>query len=116
MLAEDNDLNAEIALFLLEQHGLKVTWVQNGKMAVDAVVKSPDAYDVIFMDIMMPVMDGLEAARRIRMTNTEIPIFAMTANAFTDDVQKSLDAGMDVHLTKPLQEKEIVKALLKYLK
>lgn len=116
LLAEDNDLNAEIASFVLEQHGMKVTWVQNGQMAVDTVAESPDAYDVIFMDIMMPVMDGLEAAREIRMANAKIPIFAMTANAFMDDIQKSLDAGMNAHLTKPLREKEIVKALMRYVK
>ena len=114
LLVEDNDLNAEIALFLLEQHGMKATWVQNGQMAVSAV--SEDDYDVIFMDIMMPVMNGLEAAKAIRRINREIPMFAMTANAFTDDIQKSLEAGMNAHLTKPLQEKEIIKAVMKYIK
>ena len=116
LLAEDNDLNAEIASFMLEQHGIKVTWVQNGQMAFDAVAQSPEAYDVVFMDIMMPVMDGLEAARAIRMSNTKIPVFAMTANAFIDDIQKSLDAGMNAHLTKPLREKEIVKTLMRFVK
>ncbi len=72
---------------------------------------------MIFMDIMMPVMDGLEAAKAIRQdVKSRIPMFAMTANAFTDDIKRSLDAGMDEHLTKPLQEKNIVEALLKYLK
>ncbi len=117
LLAEDNELNAEIAAFLLEQHGMQVTCVENGKLAVEAVTEHPDGYDVILMDIMMPVMDGLEATRVIRQElKSRIPIFAMTANAFTDDIKRSLDAGMNEHLIKPLQEKNIVKALMKYLK
>lgn len=117
LLAEDNELNAEIAAFLLGQHGMQVTCVDNGKLAVEAVAEHPDDYDVILMDIMMPVMDGLEATRAIRQElKSRIPIFAMTANAFTDDIKRSLDAGMNEHLTKPLQEKDIVKALMKYLK
>ncbi len=116
LLAEDNELNAEIAAFLLEQRGMQVTCVENGKLAVEAVAEHPDGYDVLFMDIMMPVMDGLEATRVIRQElKSRIPIFAMTANAFTDDIKRSLDAGMNEHLTKPLQEKNIVKALMKYL-
>ena len=117
LLAEDNELNAEIASFMLEKHGISVTWVQNGKMAVEAFEEDPEAYDLIFMDVMMPVMSGLEAAEMIRELDFgyEIPIFAMTANAFIDDVQRSLDAGMNAHLTKPLQEKEIVKAIRKYV-
>ena len=77
-------------------------------------------YDVIFMDIMMPVMGGIEAARAIRGLGREdakaVPIFAMTANAFADDVQRSIEAGMNEHLTKPLQEGEIIKAINKYIK
>ncbi len=96
---------------------LRIARAQNGKLAVEAVAAHPDSYDVIFMDIMMPVMDGLEAAKAIRQdVKSRIPMFAMTANAFTDDIKRSLDAGMDEHLTKPLQEKNIVEALLKYLK
>ncbi len=116
LLVEDNDLNAEIASFLLEQHGMKSTWVENGRLAVDEITEKPDAYDVIFMDVMMPVMDGLEATRIIRQKlKSKIPVFAMTANAFIDDVQRSLDAGMNAHLTKPLREKDIIQELLKYL-
>lgn len=116
LLVEDNGLNAEIASFLLERHGMEVTWVQNGKKAVDEMTRNPDAYDVIFMDIMMPIMDGLKATKKIRKMGYTIPIIAMTANAFTDDAQKSLDAGMNAHLTKPLKESSIVKAIAKYVK
>lgn len=116
LLVEDNELNAEIASFLLERHGMEVTWVQNGKKAVDEMTRNPDAYDVIFMDIMMPIMDGLKATETIRRMGNTIPILAMTANAFTDDMQKSLAVGMDAHLTKPLHEKAIIKAITKYVK
>lgn len=116
LLVEDNELNAEIASFLLERHGMEVTWVQNGKRAVDEMAEKPDAYDIIFMDVMMPIMDGLKATKAIRRMGSTIPILAMTANAFTDDKQKSLEAGMNAHLTKPLQEKAIVKAIAKYVK
>ena len=116
LLVEDNDLNAEIATFLLEEHGLTVTWVANGQLAVNELEAVPEAYDVVFMDIMMPVMDGLEATRAIRAElGSTVPIFAMTANAFIDDIQRSLDAGMDEHLTKPLREKDIVCALLRHV-
>ncbi len=117
LLVEDNELNAEIATFLLEQHGMAVKWVENGRLAVDELSTHPDAYDVVFMDIMMPVMDGLEAAKAIRKElKQKLPIFAMTANAFIDDVQLSMDAGMNEHLTKPLREKDIIRALLKYIR
>lgn len=116
LLVEDNELNAEITSFLLERHGMEVTWVQNGKRAVDEMAEKPDVYDMIFMDVMMPIMDGLKATKAIRRMGSTIPILAMTANAFTDDKQKSLEAGMNAHLTKPLQEKAIVKAIVKYVK
>ncbi len=116
LLVEDNELNAEIAIFLLQQHGMQVKWVENGKLAVDEILANPNTYDVIFMDIMMPVMNGLEASIAIRNMNIATPIFAMTANAFTDDVQRSLDAGMNEHLTKPLKENDIMRTLLKYFK
>ena len=116
LLVEDNDLNAEIATFMLERRGMEVTRVENGRLAVDALDAGSSDYDVVFMDVMMPVMDGLAATREIRGSlGCDVPIFAMTANAFTDDVQRSLDAGMDEHVTKPLREDDIVKALLKHL-
>ncbi len=118
LLVEDNELNAEIASFMFESHGMEVELAVNGKEAVDAVAERPDYYDIVFMDIMMPVMNGLEAARAIRALDkgSDVPICAMTANAFADDIKQSLDAGMNAHLTKPLKEKEIVDALRKYVK
>lgn len=118
LLVEDNELNAEIAKFLFENHDMVVDVAVNGQEAVDAIKAQPGYYDIVFMDIMMPVMNGLEAARAIRALDrgSEVPICAMTANAFADDIKQSLDAGMDAHLTKPLKEKEIVDALRKYVK
>lgn len=120
LMAEDNDINAEIASFMLENHGMEVAVAQNGQEAVEMFRASqPGEYGVILMDIMMPVMDGLTAARAIRALDRPdaklIPIFAMTANAFTDDVQQSHEAGMNEHLTKPIQEIEVLKVLNKYL-
>ncbi len=120
LLAEDNELNAEIAEFLLDKYGISVTRAENGERAVEIFMESqPGSINVIFMDVMMPVMGGLEATRAIRSLDRAdaktIPIFAMTANAFTDDIQRSYDAGMNEHLTKPLQENEIIAALHKYV-
>ena len=119
LLVEDNALNMEIAQFLLENAGAVVTKAWNGQEAVDAFAASePGQYDVILMDVMMPVMDGLEAARTIRSMGrpdaSSVPIFAMTANAFFDDVQRSRDAGMDEHLTKPLDAQALLSAIARY--
>ena len=119
LVVEDNQLNMEIAKFMLENQGLIVTGVENGKEAVDLFAESkPDDFRFIFMDVMMPVMGGLEATRKIRSMNRpdakSVPIFAMTANAFKDDILASLEAGMNKHLTKPLDESKIVAALQEY--
>ena len=105
LLVEDNDLNMEIAEFILENAGADVTKAWNGKEAVDCFMEAEEgAYDVILMDIMMPIMDGLEATRRIRSLERKdakkIPIFAMTANAFSDDKERSLQAGMNEHVSR----------------
>ena len=120
LLVEDNSLNMEIALFLLENLGFEVTCVTNGRKALDCFAASePGTFDVIFMDIMMPVMNGLEASKEIRsLTRADaasIPIFAMTANAFQDDYAESIRAGMNEHLTKPLDRTKIISALTRYL-
>lgn len=101
---------------LLEGEGLIVVKASNGKEAVDKFAASEEyGFDIIFMDVMMPVMNGLDAARKIRsMTRADaqtIPIVAMTANAFQDDVQRSFDAGMNAHITKPLDIKKIREAI-----
>lgn len=120
LLAEDNNLNMEIARFQLEQEEIEVFTASNGKEAVEMFEASqPGFYDIILMDIMMPVMDGLEATRHIRSMNRRdsmtIPIVAMSANAFQEDVEKSLAAGLNEHLTKPLNEKKLTETMKKYL-
>ncbi len=117
LLVEDNELNQEIAQYMLEEMGLEVTLATNGKEAVDLFEKSaPGEYQVILMDIMMPVMDGHEATRTIRSLDrpdaSTIPISAMTANAFAEDVQAAKDAGMNEHIAKPL-DPEVVEGVLR---
>ncbi len=107
LLVEDNDLNIEIAQTILEMEGAAVDIAHNGKEAVDVFLASePDLYDLILMDIQMPVMDGLEATRIIRRSNhpraATIPIIAMSANAFDEDMKKSVESGMNGHLSKPI--------------
>lgn len=121
LLVEDNELNREIALCLLEKEGMEITTCENGAEAVKAFRESPlGYYDLILMDIMMPVMGGYEASRRIRSLPRRdaslIPIFAMTANAFQDDIEKSHQNGMNEHLTKPLHTKTMLSAIRKYVR
>ena len=116
LLVEDNDLNMEIARFILEREGVIVDEAENGQVAVAKFLSSrPGTYDVVLMDIMMPEMDGLEATRRIRALEradaNSVKIYAMTANAFADDVARCREAGMDDHLAKPLDSKALVAAL-----
>lgn len=118
LLAEDNELNAEIAEMLLTDEGAEITMVHDGRQAVDLFEGSPaGTYDAILMDIMMPVMDGLTATRMIRALNRPdaktIPIIAMTANAFAEDAEKCFAAGMNEHLAKPLEIKTMVAAIVR---
>ena len=119
MLAEDNDLNAEIAKMLLEDAGVIVTGVGDGRQAVSLFREKPaGTFDVILMDIMMPVMDGLTATKTIRALDRPdartIPIIAMTANAFEEDAQKCLAAGMNAHLAKPLDIGKLIATIAQY--
>ena len=116
LLAEDNELNMEIAEFMLQNEGADVTKAWNGQEAVEIFRKSePGEFDVILMDIMMPVMNGYEATKMIRSLEREdaktIPIIAMTANAFTEDRLKAKEAGMDEHIAKPVDPKLLVKVI-----
>jgi len=123
LLAEDVEINREIVLALLENTELEIECAINGAEAVKMFKKDPGRYEMIFMDMQMPEMDGLEATRLIRAFETElqkdaqaqVPIIAMTANVFTDDVAKCREAGMNGHLGKPLDIGEVIKTLQKYL-
>ena len=120
LLAEDNELNLEIAEFMLENAGVIVTSAQNGEEAVSIFEQSEEHFfDLILMDVMMPVMDGLAATKQIRAMERsdakQIPIFAMTANAFAEDIERSKEAGMNEHLCKPLNEEKLLQAIRQYL-
>ena len=121
LLTEDNELNMEIAEFVLQNEGAVVTKAWNGQKAVDIFRKNrPGEFDVILMDIMMPVMNGYEAAKMIRSLDREdakvIPIIAMTANAFTEDRMRAKEAGMDEHIAKPVDGKLLVKVINELVK
>lgn len=119
LIAEDNEINWEIASELLESEGLETVWAEDGKQAVEIYKHSkPHEYAAILMDLRMPIMDGYEAAMAIRSLNRQdanIPILAMTADAFTEDVQKCLKVGMNAHIAKPINIDEVLELLLKYI-
>lgn len=121
LLVEDNELNMEIAQFMLESNGILTDEASDGEEAVAKFADSaPGDYDMIFMDIMMPKMNGWDAARTIRAMQREdaetVPIFAMSANCFAEDIVNSRIAGMNEHLTKPLNEKKLLEVIRKYLR
>ena len=121
LLTEDNELNMEIAEFMLQNEGAEVTKAWNGQEAVELFRKSkPGEFDVILMDIMMPVMNGYEATKKIRSLDREdakmIPIIAMTANAFTEDRLRAKEAGMDEHIAKPVDGKLLINIIYKLMK
>ena len=122
LMAEDNDLNAEIAMVQLEELGIHITRASDGKEALKIFASNqPGTFDIILMDIMMPKMNGYEATKTIRALQNRpdartIPIIAMTANAFAEDVQASLDAGMNDHLSKPIVMEEVIKAIARNIR
>ena len=120
LLVEDNALNAEIAIELLQSIGLSVDWAENGQCGVEQFERSaPGEYFAIFMDMQMPVMDGIEATKQIRAeqrSDRTIPIFAITANTFASDRQKCMDAGMTGYISKPISVKELEDTLYDYVK
>ena len=122
LMAEDNDLNAELATIILEEAGMTVTRASDGKEVVDLFKNHPrGTYDLILMDIMMPNMNGHQAAKAIRALGIErsdavtIPIIALSANAFIDDIQESLDSGMNDHISKPINTEELIDTITKYI-
>lgn len=120
LLVEDVELNAEVACYLLEDEGVEVTVAEDGQIAVDTFRSSPvGTFDAILMDVMMPVMDGLTASKIIRELErsdaAEIPIIAMTANAYDEDIRKTHEAGMNAHLSKPIDAQTMLQVLDKYI-
>ena len=116
LLVEDNELNMEIAQYILENSGIEVKTAENGQIAVELFQKNaPGTFDAILMDVTMPVMDGLTATRVIRGLErtdaADIPIIAMTANAYEEDIKKARDAGMNLHLSKPINADDLLKEL-----
>ncbi|MEL7728044.1 ATP-binding protein [Citromicrobium bathyomarinum] len=117
LIAEDNPINQELTIAMVDKAGHDCTLVQNGRQAVDAVLQASSdgaPYDMVLMDMQMPEMDGLEASREIRKAGIDaktLPILAVTANAYSDDVQRCLAAGMQAHLTKPLRLDELYEAI-----
>ena len=121
LVVEDNELNTEVVKFLLEKNGIIVDCVGDGLQALESFEKSsPGYYAMILMDILMPRMNGLEATRRIRTLQRKdaslIPIIAMSANAFSDDIMRGKMAGMNEYLAKPLDEEMLIRAIRKCLK
>lgn len=120
-MVEDNELNMEIAEYMFTERGAVVEKSADGKKALEMFAASEEGYyDVIMMDIMMPEMDGLEATRRIRRMDRKdaetVPIFAMSANAFDDDVARSRAAGMNEHLSKPLSFEKAAAVIAQYVR
>lgn len=119
LLAEDVEINREILISLLDGTGIEIDSAENGKMACDMFAANPEAYDIIFMDIHMPEMDGYEATKAIRGMDTPraktIPIIAMTANVFREDIEKCYALGMDDHVGKPLEINDIIEKTKKFL-
>ena len=120
LLADDVEINREIVISLLESTGLSIDCAENGKQAVQMYQAAPDKYSMIFMDIQMPEMDGYDATRLIRASDTArariVPIIAMTANVFREDIEKSIASGMNGHIGKPIDINEVMKELKQYLK
>lgn len=120
LIAEDNELNSELEKMLLSEKGAEIFIVKDGKQATETFINhTPGTYDLILMDMMMPVMDGLEATRKIRSYDRcdakEIPIIGLTANAFREDEERCLEAGMNAHISKPIQIDEVVNIIGQYV-
>jgi CheY-like chemotaxis protein len=120
LLCEDHALNIEVAKRLLESKGINLEISKNGKEGLDLFVEKPENYfDAILMDIRMPIMDGLEATKQIRASAKEyakiIPIIAMSANAFEEDIEKSLLAGMNAHIAKPFEPAVLFQTLSEFI-
>ena len=120
LLAEDNELNWEVANELLTAQGFALEWAENGQACLDRFAASaPGTYDLILMDLRMPVMDGYEATRAIRALDrpdaASVPIIAMTADAFSEDIHRCMECGMNAHISKPLDLRELLRLIQKQM-
>ena len=119
LIVEDNELNYEIAADILSDVGFEVEWAENGKLGIEKFEKSSVGYyDVVLMDLRMPILDGYESAKGIRAldrADSKLPIIAMSADAFADDIQRCLDCGMNAHTAKPIDIDEVMALLNKFL-
>ncbi|MBN2826116.1 MAG: response regulator, partial [Campylobacterales bacterium] len=115
LLAEDNPTNQEIIFGLLEPSGIIIDTANNGEEAVELYLNNPNKYELILMDIQMPIMDGYEATQKIRQLHPTVPIIALTANAMREDIERSQQAGMNLHLNKPINVEKLYEVLLKYI-
>ena len=120
LLAEDNDINAAVAMEILKAHGMNVEWAKDGQEVVDKYLRSVKGeYDIILMDVRMPKLDGMQATKIIRNSSHEeakdIPIVAMTADAFDEDIKRTMQVGMNEHLTKPIDIKVLISTLISLL-
>jgi len=111
LLVEDNEINQLVAKLMLEKVGIHVTIANNGKEGVEKYLQNPNLYQLILMDLQMPIMSGYDATKEIRKTNLNIPIIALTAAAMIEDKQKALEAGMDEHLSKPINKEELYRVI-----
>ena len=120
LIVEDVEINREILISLLEDTGFDIDCAENGTEALDIITKNPEKYDIVFMDVQMPKMDGLEATRRIRalpaLQGVDLPVIAMTANVFRQDIEECYAAGMNEHIGKPIDIDRVLEVLRKYLK
>ena len=119
LIADDSKINCEIVKIMLSQYNITVDMVENGRQAIEAVKTAEPCYDLVLMDIEMPVMDGCECARNIRdmgFDREKLPIIALTANVFSEDRISTIENGMNEYMTKPFDINDLLKVLYKYLK
>ena len=111
LLVEDNEVNQLVASMMLEKVGIEVTIASNGQEGVDTYLANPEKFDLILMDLQMPILSGYDATKKIREHNKTIPIIALTAAAMIEDKQKALEAGMDDHLSKPIEKEKMYQTI-----
>ena len=115
LLVEDDFVNGKIVKTLLEKAEFKVEWIRNGKEALDILIPHSTEYSLVLMDIQMPIVNGYEVSRNLREIGIKVPIVSMTANAFSDEKKKSIEAGMNDYIAKPIMKVSLFEIIKKYL-